>query len=263
MGLLSSLFDRKGNDKSADLAEALEENARIEKEPECGSLGAIHLEGDRVATAYIYDGRPLKKIKEGEVFSLDTIPTHVTIRSTLTGGTWSSLNDDGIPLGYGGRPVGFTNGSCDDIRKLLDMGYAVTIAARCNGMYDKGIPDVVVMLPPREEIRALFDPEQKAWNDGLIFSYNVYEENDAMHSIAGENEKLAVEVKMLPVEKGSSAKPKIALMDGDKAVDEFGARSKRYKTFVEHVGKVVKISVTKRAKSLDDGDYYHVEVDLR
>lgn len=155
MGFLSDLFSRKkdANDEAAKRAQARWEAHEMAKARE--ALGHIHLEGPRTANVYVYDGKPMYGIRKGDTLTLDAIPGNVTLVSKLNGSTWSSCYGEGTALGYNGSPVGFTNGACEAIEALLNKGYKVSVAARCNGMYAVGIHDLEVMLPTRKDVEAI------------------------------------------------------------------------------------------------------------
>lgn len=258
MGIFSSLFKAKDKNSSADPVGKQDQRAESAPSP----LGNFHLSGASERTVYIYNEVPLAGIGNGQEFVLDVIAGKVSLTSTLTGTAYSS-DDGGIPLGYNGVPVGFMGSAEREIKALLKKGHSVSVLAKCTGMYDKDFPNVVALLPPNKEIKSLADPDQKARDEGLIVSYNVYERNDALEKLVKSKKQVLVEIKTLPTKKGSSAKPRITLVDGSAVFDEFGARNSHYAAFAEHVGRTVKISATKRSGSLDGGDYYHIEADLR
>ena len=118
-------------------------------------LEHIHLEGSRTATVYVYDGKPMYGIRKGDTLTLDAIPGNVTLTSKLNGSTWSSCYEEGAALGYKGSPIGFTNGACELIEALLNKGHTVSVAAKCNGMYARGIHDLEVLIPSRKEVDVL------------------------------------------------------------------------------------------------------------
>ena len=226
----------------------------------------IHIEGDyRTAQVYVYDGAPLKSVKKGEQIRLSAVKGNITMESTLTGTVWSSKDDGDIPLAYKGKLIGFTPGAYDVVKLLLHRGHTVSFTAKCTGMYAKGIPNLEVLLPSKEELNALIDPNQKAKNEGLIISYNIDEDKYDGTLRIMKKRRLDAEIVYLPKKEGSTAKPRIAIVSEDgETIDEFGATKHRYKQFVDFVGQNAKVTVEARQSKIEEGAfYYHFEVDLR
>jgi hypothetical protein len=265
MGFLSDLLNGKRQKEKDALDDAQKRYIERESRPAHGSLGNIHLEGERTATVYVYDGRPLKGIKKDQRFVLEAIPGNVTMKSTLTGTVWNNRESGDLPLAYNGTPVGFTKGACEVVGELLSRGHSVTIAAVRTGTYDRGIPEIEVLLPPWNEVQALVDPVQKAKNEGLIIEYNVGEDQYKGTLRMLKKKELEADVVLLPKKEGSSAKQHIAIVskkDGS-IVDEFNARRPLYKQFADHIGRTVKVTVEAKNSFEEGSFYYHFEVDLR
>lgn len=116
----------------------------------------IHIEGDRrTAQVYVYDGKPLKGVKKGDLIRLTAVKGNITMESTLTGTVWSSKESGDVALAYNGKLIGFTAGACEVSKELLKRGHTVSFTAECTGMYAKGIPDLEVLLPSWKEVDAL------------------------------------------------------------------------------------------------------------
>lgn len=160
MGFISNLFSGKRKQEDEAAKRAQERWAKHMETKSREPLEHIHLEGSRSVKIYVYDGKPLKGVKKGDVITLDAIGGVVFMESTLTGTLASNTDGWNTALGYKGQKIGFTSGACGVINELLERGHTVSISAHCNGMYAKGIPDLEAMLPPQKELNALVGSEQ-------------------------------------------------------------------------------------------------------
>ena len=161
MGFITDLLNGKRKQEKAALEKAQSRWDQHQERLARGPLEHIHLEGPRTAKVYVYDGKPMYGIRKGDTLTLDAIPGNVTLTSKLNGSTWSSCYEEGAALGYNGSPIGFTNGACEAIEALLNKGHTVSVAARCNGMYARGIHDLEVLLPSWKEVEDLLTEAEK------------------------------------------------------------------------------------------------------
>lgn len=216
--------------------------------------------GSYPAKTYVYDPKPILKIREGKPFTVTIVTRRITLRSKLTGGVWKTGMDDGNALAYKGRPFGVLfNGIANvHIRELLEHGATeVRLTAIRQGWYQPGYPEVYVMVPTMEEARAR-EQEEKGLRE--------YEQREALGFMTGTSDHIfrigetswnapeqvpnegyasfIVTVDQLPTPEGSSAKPHIVLKDQNRIIAEINARSgATYLALAPLVGKRLKLLV--------------------
>ncbi len=156
MSFFNNFFNGKNSQRSTSVQLQEEPQKRPEQNNPEGKpvlkKNEIILEGDEERNVYTCDGAPLKGIRDGSVFYVDVVTTPVVLKSTLTGLIWNSATDKGVALAYDGRPFAFTGAMQTAFRELAQEGYSVKVKAKRLGMYDKGIPLVVILLPNRNEV---------------------------------------------------------------------------------------------------------------
>lgn len=260
MGFFSNLFggnhqSKQETPKSSQTKSGGEQRAR--------SADPVAIKGDQERTVYVYHGAPLIKVPVGEEIWLEVIPRDVKMKSDLTGTVANSK--EGTPLAYNGRPVGFLSYVDTTISTLVRRGHPVTICATRTGTYAPGFPSIVALMPSFSEMRCYVDAKEKAKKEGKIIVYNVGDSGYKGSLLSQGKVSTYVTVTLIPTPEGSSAKPRIALIDDNgNTLDEFGARNSRYKQFEDLVGKRLKATVETKPSEIEGNSfYYHFEVDLR
>ena len=109
--------------------------------------------GSYPATIYVYDPRPILKLKEGRAEKISVVTRPITLKSRLNGRQWRSGVDDGYAVEYKGKPFGvlFNHIAVIHIRTILESGAKnVELVAMRQGWYQTGIPEIYVMVPTLE-----------------------------------------------------------------------------------------------------------------
>ena len=80
--------------------------------------------GSYPATIYVYDPRPILKLKEGRAEKISVVTRPITLKSRLNGRQWRSGVDDGYAVEYKGKPFGvlFNHIAVIHIRAILESG---------------------------------------------------------------------------------------------------------------------------------------------
>lgn len=78
--------------------------------------------GSYPATIYVYDPRPILKLKEGRAEKISVVTRPITLKSRLNGRQWRSGVDDGYAVEYKGKPFGvlFNHIAVIHIRAILE-----------------------------------------------------------------------------------------------------------------------------------------------
>lgn len=79
--------------------------------------------GSYPATIYVYDPRPILKLKEGRAEKISVVTRPITLKSRLNGRQWRSGVDDGYAVEYKGKPFGvlFNHIAVIHIRTIRDI----------------------------------------------------------------------------------------------------------------------------------------------
>lgn len=112
--------------------------------------------GSYPATIYVYDPRPILKLKEGRAEKISVVTRPITLKSRLNGRQWRSGVDDGYAVEYKGKPFGvlFNHIAVIHIRAILESGAKnVELVAMRQGWYQTGVPEIYVMVPTLEEAK--------------------------------------------------------------------------------------------------------------
>lgn len=117
----------------------------------------ITLSGNVSSTVYVYVPEILRDISKGDKFTLECSKKPTRLTSTVTGTAWESARDGDIPVLYRGKPVGFLSDYrvCRAVRKVLDAGLGVRVAAVCKAEGKRrGWPTILALTPSEEGIES-------------------------------------------------------------------------------------------------------------
>ena len=222
--------------------------------------------GSYPATIYVYDPRPILKLKEGRAEKISVVTRPITLKSRLNGRQWRSGVDDGYAVEYKGKPFGvlFNHIAVIHIRAILESGAKnVELVAMRQGWYQTGVPEIYVMVPTLEEAKesetgnaSLKEYEQRqAYGADVVAATAIFRvsENNWNGPRIPDKGFIAFEatVEQLPVPEGSQAKPHFALKSGSALLSEITARSATaYFASKPLVGKRLKILVSRYYTSL-------------
>lgn len=222
--------------------------------------------GSYPATIYVYDPRPILKLKEGRAEKISVVTRPITLKSRLNGRQWRSGVDDGYAVEYKGKPFGvlFNHIAVIHIRTILESGAKnVELVAMRQGWHQTGIPEIYVMVPTLEEAKesetgnaSLKEYEQRqAYGADVAAATAIFRvsENNWNGPRIPDKGFIAFEatVEQLPVPEGSQAKPHFALKSGSALLSEITARSATaYFASKPLVGKRLKILVSRYYTSL-------------
>lgn len=222
--------------------------------------------GSYPATIYVYDPRPILKLKEGRAEKISVVTRPITLKSRLNGRQWRSGVDDGYAVEYKGKPFGvlFNHIAVIHIRAILESGAKnVELVAMRQGWYQTGVPEIYVMVPTLEEAKesetgnaSLKEYEQRqAYGADVVAATAIFRvsENNWNGPRIPDEGFIAFEatVEQLPVPERSQAKPHFALKSGGVLLSEITARSTAaYFASEPLVGKRLKILVSRYYTSL-------------
>lgn len=222
--------------------------------------------GSYPATIYVYDPRPILKLKEGRAEKISVVTRPITLKSRLNGRQWRSGVDDGYAVECKGKPFGvlFNHIAVIHIRAILESGAKnVELVAMRQGWYQTGVPEIYVMVPTLEEAKegetgnaSLKEYEQRqAYGADVVAATAIFRvsENNWNGPRIPDEGFIAFEatVEQLPVPEGSQAKPHFALKSGGVLLSEITARSTAaYFASEPLVGKRLKILVSRYCTSL-------------
>ena len=179
----------------------------------CGHKGEILFHGDEESIVYCYDGAPLKGLKEGSEIYLDVLPYDVVMESCDTGTVIDTKEWEIPAVGYLGRPIGTLQFTFDYFKALAFDGYSVKVKAKKIGMYSTNIPELVLLTPPKVELRQWWN-SRKFFGRPIPFGKAIcvvingaYIEND----INPIPKASRIEILKEPLKDGSKSKPDIVV----------------------------------------------------
>lgn len=269
------LFDKILNNTVAASEGALSNFLATDKPSSHSDVSTSHLsvvlDGDSEKQAYTFDGAPLKGMRNGDVAFARIVASPTRLHSDATGSDWDS-SDGGVALAVNGRVFGMTNTLDTTFRELAVKGYDIQVKIKRVGLYCKGIPDIVLMIPDKSEIYLWRDAcralgrevpfEERHSNeceeaaeleqnrrriskmsgmvlplgiDGEVFFFE-NDEWDGARPDDGETAVLDIETEELPPKKGSTAKPHISMKSFGVEVKDISARNRQYEVMSQHVG---------------------------
>lgn len=270
MGLFGDIARAAANAALSTAKDKMEDAVAAKLGQHVGVGKSISFRGECERTVYVYYGEPLRKIRKGDVFDAEVVTKPMRLRSELTGGVWDTT-DDGFALAYKGKVFGAASALGNTFKDIAKLGYKITVSCRMTGWYDRGIPDVVMMIDEPEEIFAWLNAckglgrdvsfedrhspecESAALSERTRFELSKACERELPAGVDGdyvyiEDDKWAgrrksgvfpveVSTEMIPTPSGSAAKPHVAVfVDGAMAAD-ISARNMHYKTLAEHAGE--------------------------
>lgn len=261
-------------------------NRQQDAHPEKHHAYSITLEGECERTVYTYDGSPLNGTRKGSVIYADVVTKHTRLHSNATGTDWDST-DGGVALAVNGVPFGMTNTLAETFKELDRAGYAVKVKLKRVGLYCKGIPEMVMMIPQPEEVfrwrnacRALGRevPFSDRHTDECERAADLENKRRRLSRLSGLNlpigvdgdvffiknddwpgakphtrcEPVEISTELIPLRKGSKAKPHIAVRVSGEIFTELSARNRQYQTIAKHVGDKPYAATCQR-RTLNDG----------
>ncbi|KFI91184.1 hypothetical protein BISA_1781 [Bifidobacterium saguini DSM 23967] len=198
------------------------------------------ISGSYEAKIYVYDPRPVLKLREGLADRVTVVMRPITLRSRINGSQWRTGIDDGYAIEYKGKPFGvlFNNIASIHIRTLIENGaQSVELTAVRRGWYQRGVPEVYVMVPTvaeaknRESEETALKEYERRQTYGVagktsLAAFRITENNWGGPRIPDEG-LVAFEatVEKIPTPDGSKAKPHIAIKSGGTTLAEITARS--------------------------------------
>ena len=141
---------------NASAKEPVVSSPRIAVKANASASRVETIDGSYIGKVYVYDPKPALKMREGQETLLQVCRRNVKLKSALTRNTWSSGIDSGFAVEYKGRPFGvvFNDIAERHVRALFSAGaQTVNLHAIREGWYQRGIPEVAVLLPTLDEAR--------------------------------------------------------------------------------------------------------------
>lgn len=250
---------------NASAKEPVVSSPRIAVKANASASRTETVDGSYIGKVYVYDPKPALKMREGRETLLQVCRRNVKLKSALTRNTWSSGIDSGFAVEYKGRPFGvvFNDIAERHVRALFSAGaQTINLHAIREGWYQRGIPEVAVLLPTLDEAR-----RKEQGNDALD-DYSLREQlgiaalmPDTAFNISQTNwlagpslvpeegyALFSADVAYSPVPEDSKAKPHIRISDHatHAVIADISARSADYGMANIVVDKHVRLLVSKR-----------------
>lgn len=220
----------------------------------------VFLSGPEAKKVYVYYPRPLKHLRDGErfVLSLSSKPTRLV--SPLTGEEWNT-KDNGYVLLYKRRVIGACDYLGEELKSIERTGIEIQIDAMKNGWYvERKIPNITAFWPSHEEMKKWIRA-QKLLRRALPFPAEIIKFNTTFEKgdIVPNKQVSDITLKMMPVPKGSSAKPHIGFWSGSRFLFDVDAKSDAYKQLLPLVDNITRMFIEKRKSTINKGEYIHIE----
>lgn len=259
-GFLSRIFGRaKSRDKDVAKVKG-ERSAKRRREPT-----VVSIDGRCRTKIYVYLGVVFKDVKRGDEFYVDVVDHDVRMHSRSTGTSMSTAEMGSAALSYNGRIFGSVDRSLGFIKDIASSNPGLKLRVRKVGMYSAGIPELVALTDSPLALKrrfgliapdgspvfssasvakmcgsrayAAFIEFAEAGAEGKVAK--LYPHDDAW--IAGKpparSRLFSPSFQVLPTKPGSSAKPHILVLDGDKPLFEVAAKySAAHRVLSENMG---------------------------
>ncbi len=270
------LFNKILNNAVAASEDALSNLLATDKPSSCPDVStsrlSVVLDGDSEKQAYTFDGAPLKGMRDGDVSFAHVVATPMRLHSNATGANWNS-SDGGVALAVNGHVFGMTNALDTTFKELAAKGYDVQVKIKRVGLYCKGIPDIVLMIPDKGEVylwrdacnalghEAPFEDrhsqecEEAAERErsrrrlskmsGMVLPLDIdgdvffFEDSEWKGPKPDDGEIAALDIttEEIPPKKGSTAKPHISMRVFGVEVKDISARNRQYAAMSRHAGE--------------------------
>ncbi len=257
-GFLSRIFGRaRSREKGTPNDEKPAKRAR--------KAAVVNIDGRYRAKVYVYLGVVFKDVKRGDEFYVDVVGHDVKLHSRSTGTSTSTAEMGSAALSYKGRVFGSVDRSLGFLKDVAAANPGLKLRVRKVGMYSAGIPELVALTDKPLALKErfglvvpdgspVFSPASveklqggRAYAAFIKFAEagaegkvaKLYPHDDAWaESKPPEHSGLfSPKFKVLPTKPGSSAKPHILVLDGDKPLFEVAAKySAAYKVLSENIG---------------------------
>ena len=274
MGLLEKLFRKQpineinSRSGSSPAVYDLEPWKRIPADLEVIQVDNSIYDYLNAKNVYVYNADIVRDLRKGQKIVLTPYLGEGNIYSTVTGTKYSSKENCQTFLQYNGSVIGVARINKSDIKALAKMGIALNFQGECLGDLKgyNGVKNIVVYAPEHLYFYDFFiaSLQQK----GICvkeFDYNEYDEDDyaALTSKKYWEFPDAV-IKILPVPKGSKAKPHILLESnsGRKISEVTGKNASYYNELRQIAESNVKVFIYARRFYLEekDIDAYHIHI---
>lgn len=218
------------------------------------------LTGPETKRIYVYYPNPIRRIKDGDRFTLDLSPKPVKLRSSFSGEEWDT-EDEGYAVLFKGKIIGAADYLSEGLKNIMRLGAVIQIEAMRNGWYEEGkIPNVVTFWPDHGEMKSWIKAQELFGRplpfEARLISFNISFENG---DVIPKERLSEVVLSLMPVPEGSSAKPHIGFWSNGKLFFDVDAKSDAYKKLLPLVGNTVKMSIETRKSKIDEGKYIHIE----
>lgn len=270
MGLFSDIARAAANAALGAAKDKVEEAVASKQDKGADGGKAISFCGPVERNVYVYYGKPLRKIRIGDVFDAEVVTKPVRLKSELTGGVWDTT-DNGVALAYKGKIFGATSILGNTFKDIAKLGYKITVSCKMTGWYAEGIPDIIMTIIDPEEIFAWVDACKNLGRDVRFEDRHAAEYEaaasaehvrfalsrecgrelpagvDGCHVFIADDKwagrrnggvfPVEVSTELVPTPHGSQAKPHVVVVADGAIVADIGARNMQYVTLAEHVGE--------------------------
>lgn len=257
-GFLSRIFGRKKGHEG--------DGPKVEKRQKAPLKSvSINIDGRCRTKIYVYLGVVFKDVKRGDEFYVDVVGHDVKLHSRSTGTSTSTAEMGSAALSYKGRVFGSVDRSLGFLKDVAAANPGLKLRVRKVGMYSAGIPDLVALTDSPLALKkrfgliapdgspvfssasvakmrgsrayAAFIEFAEAGAEGKVAK--LYPHDDAW--IGGKppahSKLFSPSFQVLPTKPGSSAKPHILVLDGNKPLFEVAAKySAAHKVLSENMG---------------------------
>jgi hypothetical protein len=203
-------------------------------------LTAWKVGGDEEKTLYVYDPSLLSGIRKGDRFTVTVSPGDAIIVSTLTGTEWNTQANGDVLVEYWGSALGTIRMNPDIVREIAQDGYMLSFDCEIVGKVSRGCPEVVAYCDFNELEE--WAESREDFGSSLAFPNGLGIETVHISSPASEwllnplsRSVNRISLRLMPKEKGSSAKQHIMIERDGKDMLEVSARKNGYKELLAHV----------------------------
>jgi hypothetical protein len=229
----------------------------------------VIVSGDHERTIYTYSSEPLRKIRKGQIVTVEAFRGDAVMTSTETGTRWDTRTDGDTVILYNGIPFGFSSIPKEKVMEAAKLGYALKFKSKCYGMLEgyKGVKEMRLIAPQRIFLKDWIPsaPEDRPISmreNGFV--YNEYDPDDFKAISVRDSWFFAdATLAIIPTPKGSKAKPHIGVFANDGTqISEVAAINQYYNKLLDFMQRYTKYNVSAYRCALNDGRaYYHIEIE--
>ena len=229
---------------------------------------AVIVDGESRITLFVYDPEPFDDVAVGQRLELETVRGDVSMTSPTTGDIWQTRKENDVAIAYRKKIVGIAHLDGKKVKEAARKGYAVYVAARCDGyLPDLNIKDINLYVPWPFEVNIPIekDKARQLGARGMIDVKRIILSDEAHYQeLATRNywEFPHAKMSLIPNEGKSRAKQSLGVRSEDgKLFMTVGPRRKLYAELLELDEQYEEFYFfAYRMAGYDDSAYYVVDL---